>query len=60
MLVLLVIASVGATVSTAIDTALLVSAPSALKFPPALLNLLLATLTVAAVVLALSGVNVAV
>ena len=56
----LVMASVGATVSTVIDTLLLLSAPSTLKLPAVSLNLALATLTVAAVVLALVGVNKAV
>jgi hypothetical protein len=60
LVLLLVTAIVGGTVSTAIVTVLFASTPSAFKFPTASENLLLATLTTPAVVLLVVGVNVAV
>ena len=59
-LTLLVIASVGTTVSTAIVTVLFASVPSAFWFPAASANFPLATPTRAVSVLLTVGVNTAV
>ena len=65
LVLLLVMAMVGGMVSattvlTVMDTALLMSVPSAFMLPAASLNLLLPTLILAAVVLLAAGVKVAV
>ena len=60
LVLLLLMAIVGTTVSTVIVTVLFASAPSAFWFPFASVNLPLATETTPAVVLLAVGVNVAV